>query len=48
MLCAGISSTEVILIQLNLSTRATLGTDKMGHYREVAIVGRWPLMEIHL
>ena len=30
-----------IIIQLNLSTTATLGTEESGRCGEVAVVGRW-------
>ena len=31
---------HAVSVQLNLSTTATLGTDKSGHCREVAVVQR--------
>ena len=33
---------------LNLSLLATFGTEESGHCREVAFVGRWPLLEVQL
>ena len=35
-------------IQLNLSTKATLGTEESSHCKEVAVVERWPLAEVQL
>ena len=37
-----------ILIQLNLFTMATLGTEESGRCREVAIVKRWSLVKVRL
>ena len=34
-------------VQLNLSTTATLGTES-GHCREVAVVERWPLVQVQM
>ena len=34
------------LVQLNLSTMATLGTEESGRGREVAVVEGWPLVDV--
>ena len=33
------------IIRLNLSTMATLGTEKNGHCREVAVSGDWTVVD---
>ena len=35
-----------ICIQLNLSTMATLVTEESGGFKKVAIVERWPFVEV--
>ena len=38
---------SIMCVQLNLSTTATLGTEEIGHCREVAIVESFKLQSMH-